>query len=58
MRDKTFSRRNMLLAGGAFTVGAAFSKSSKAIAAEPSVAGPEPTVWVEFGDARGDASDD
>jgi pimeloyl-ACP methyl ester carboxylesterase len=47
MRDKTFSRRNMLLAGGAVTVGAAFSKPSKAIAAESSGAGPEPTVWVD-----------
>jgi pimeloyl-ACP methyl ester carboxylesterase len=47
MRDATFSRRNMLLAWGALTVGAAFSKPSKAAAAEPSGAGPEPTSWVD-----------
>jgi pimeloyl-ACP methyl ester carboxylesterase len=47
MRDKTFSRRDMLWAGGALTVGAAFAEPLKAAAAEPSGAGPEPTSWVD-----------
>jgi pimeloyl-ACP methyl ester carboxylesterase len=47
MRDATFSRRDMLWAGGALTVGAAFSEPLKAAAAEPGGAGPEPTSWVD-----------
>jgi pimeloyl-ACP methyl ester carboxylesterase len=47
MRDATFSRRDMLWAGGALTVGAAFAEPPKAAAAEPSGAGPEPTSWVD-----------
>ncbi len=47
MRDATFSRRDMLWAGGALTVGAAFAELLKAAAAEPSGAGPEPTSWVD-----------
>jgi len=47
MRDATFSRRDMLWAGGALTVGAAFAEPLKAAAAEPSAAGPEPTSWVD-----------
>ena len=47
MRDATFSRRDMLTAAGALTVGAAFAKSLNVAAAEPSGAGPEPTSWVD-----------
>jgi pimeloyl-ACP methyl ester carboxylesterase len=47
MRGATFSRRDMLWAGGALTVGAAFAEPLKAAAAEPSGAGPEPTSWVD-----------
>ena len=47
MRDATLSRRDMLWAMGALTVGAAFAESPKAAAAEPSGAGPEPTSWVD-----------
>src|SRR5271154_4522587 len=47
MRDATFSRRDMLWAGGALTVGAAFAEPLKAAAAEPSGAGPERTSWVD-----------
>jgi pimeloyl-ACP methyl ester carboxylesterase len=47
MRDAMFSRRDMLWAGGALTVGAAFAEPLKAAAAEPSGAGPEPTSWVD-----------
>ena len=47
MRDATFSRRDMLWAGGALTVGAAFAEPLKAAAAEPGGAGPEPTSWVD-----------
>jgi pimeloyl-ACP methyl ester carboxylesterase len=47
MRDVTFSRRDMLWAGGVLTVGAAFAEPLKAAAAEPSGAGPEPTSWVD-----------
>jgi pimeloyl-ACP methyl ester carboxylesterase len=47
MRDTTFSRRDMLRAGAALTVGAAFAEPLKAAAAEPSGAGPEPTSWVD-----------
>ena len=47
MRDATFSRRDMLWAGGALTVGAAFAEPLKAAAPEPSEAGPGPTSWVD-----------
>jgi pimeloyl-ACP methyl ester carboxylesterase len=47
MPDATFSRRDMLRAGGALTVGAAFAEPLKAAAAEPSGAGREPTSWVD-----------
>jgi pimeloyl-ACP methyl ester carboxylesterase len=47
MRDATFSRRDMLWAGGALTVGAALAEPLKAAAAEPTGAGPEPTSWVD-----------
>jgi pimeloyl-ACP methyl ester carboxylesterase len=47
MRDATFSRRDMLWAGGALAVGAAFAEPLQAAAAEPSGAGPEPTAWVD-----------
>src|SRR6202011_4745270 len=43
MRDATFSRRDMLRAGGALAVGAAFAEPLEAAAAEPGGAGPEPT---------------
>src|SRR6267154_1956618 len=47
MRDATLSRRDMLRAVGALTVGAAFAEPPKAAAAEPGGAGPEPTSWVD-----------
>jgi pimeloyl-ACP methyl ester carboxylesterase len=47
MRDATFSRRDMLWAGGALAVGAAFAEPLKAAGAESSGAGPEPTSWVD-----------
>jgi pimeloyl-ACP methyl ester carboxylesterase len=47
MRDATFSRRDMLWAGGALAVGAAFAEPLKAAAAEPSGAGPQPTSWAD-----------
>ena len=47
MRDATFSRRDMLRAAGALTVGAAFAEPPKAAAAEPGEAGPEPTSWLD-----------
>jgi pimeloyl-ACP methyl ester carboxylesterase len=47
MRDATFSRRDMVWAGGALTVGAAFAQLLKAAATKPSGAGPESTSWVD-----------
>jgi pimeloyl-ACP methyl ester carboxylesterase len=47
MQEATFSRRDMLWAGGALTVAAAFTEPLKAAAAEPSGAGREPTSWVD-----------
>ena len=47
MRDARFSRRDMLLAGGALTVGVAFAEPLKAAATEPGGAGPEPASWVD-----------
>jgi hypothetical protein len=42
MRDVTFSRRDMLWAGGALAVSAASARLPKAEAVEPGGAGPEP----------------
>ena len=47
MRDATFSRRDMLWAGGALVVGAAFAEPLEAAAAEPNGAGSEPTSWAD-----------
>jgi pimeloyl-ACP methyl ester carboxylesterase len=47
MRDAKLSRRDMLWAGAALTVGAAFAEPPKAGAAEPGGAGPEPASWVD-----------
>jgi pimeloyl-ACP methyl ester carboxylesterase len=47
MREVRFSRRDMLWAGGALAVGAAFAKPLKAAPAEPSAAGPEPASWQD-----------
>jgi pimeloyl-ACP methyl ester carboxylesterase len=47
MRGTTFSRREMLLAGSALAVGAAFAEPLKAPAAEPIGAAAEPTSWVD-----------
>jgi pimeloyl-ACP methyl ester carboxylesterase len=47
MRDATFSRRDMLWAGGALAVGAAFAEPLEAAAAKPGGAGPEPAPWVD-----------
>src|SRR5262244_3183390 len=46
-RDATFSRRDMLWAGGALAVGAAFAKPVKAASGEPGRAGPNPTSWAD-----------
>jgi hypothetical protein len=47
MRDATLSRRDMLWAAGALTVGAAFAEPAKAAVAEPSGAGPERHLgWI------------
>src|SRR6516162_5000539 len=47
MQDATLSRRDMLWAGGALAVGAAFAEPSRGAALEPSEAGAEPTSWVD-----------
>jgi pimeloyl-ACP methyl ester carboxylesterase len=47
MRDTTLSRRDMLWAAGALTVGATFAEPAKVAASERSGAGPEPTSWVD-----------
>ena len=47
MQDTTFSRRDMLRAAGALTVGAAFAEPIKAATSEPSGSGPEPASWVD-----------
>jgi pimeloyl-ACP methyl ester carboxylesterase len=48
MRDAKLSRRDMLRAGAALTVGAAFAEPPTAAAAEPSGTGPEPAAsWVD-----------
>jgi pimeloyl-ACP methyl ester carboxylesterase len=47
MRDAAFSRRDMLTAAGALTVGAALAEPLRAAAAEPGGARPEPTSRVD-----------
>src|SRR5712672_2788023 len=47
MRDARFSRRDMLWAGSALAVGAAFAAPLKSADAEPRGAGPEPTSWMD-----------
>jgi pimeloyl-ACP methyl ester carboxylesterase len=47
MQGTTFSRRDMLWAGGALTVGAAFAEPFKAAAAEPDGASPGPASWLD-----------
>jgi pimeloyl-ACP methyl ester carboxylesterase len=47
MRDATFSRRDVLRAGGALAVGVAFAAPLKVAAAASGGAGPEPTSWVD-----------
>ena len=47
MRDAMLSRRDMLWAGAALAVGAAFAEPLKAAAAEPGGAGREPASWVD-----------
>jgi pimeloyl-ACP methyl ester carboxylesterase len=47
MRDTTFSRRDMIIAGAALTIGAAVAAPPKAAAAERSGDGAEPTSWVD-----------
>jgi alpha-beta hydrolase superfamily lysophospholipase len=47
MQDAMFSRRDMLRAGGALTVGAAFAEPLKAATSEPSGGVSEPTSWVD-----------
>ena len=47
MRDTTFSRRRLLRAAGALTVGAALAELPRAAASAPSGAGPGPTSWVD-----------
>jgi pimeloyl-ACP methyl ester carboxylesterase len=47
MTDATISRRDMLWAAGALSVGAAFAKPSRVVAAEPGGTGPEPASWVD-----------
>jgi hypothetical protein len=45
MRDATLSRRDILMAAGALTVGGAFAEPPEAAAAEPGGVGQEPTSW-------------
>ncbi|CDX17652.1 Epoxide hydrolase [Mesorhizobium sp. ORS 3324] len=47
MPDATFSRRDILWAGSALALGAAFADPHKAAAAEIRGAGPEPKSWVD-----------
>jgi pimeloyl-ACP methyl ester carboxylesterase len=47
MRDARFSRRDMLRAAGALTIGSAFAGPLKAAAAERSRDGLEPASWVD-----------
>ena len=47
MRDATLSRRDILWAGGALAVGAAFAEPSRTAAAAPSGTTPEPNSWVD-----------
>jgi pimeloyl-ACP methyl ester carboxylesterase len=47
MRDATLSRRDMLWAAGALTVGAAFAEPSIAAAPAPNGASAQPTSWLD-----------
>jgi pimeloyl-ACP methyl ester carboxylesterase len=47
MQDAMFSRRDMLRAGGALTVGAAFAEPLRVAAAAADGAAPEPASWVD-----------
>jgi pimeloyl-ACP methyl ester carboxylesterase len=47
MRDATLSRRDILWAAGALTVGTAFAEPSSAAAPEPSGTSAQPTSWVD-----------
>jgi len=47
MQGTTFSRRDMLRAGGALTVGAAFAEPLRVAAAAADGAAPEPASWVD-----------
>ena len=47
MLDATFSRRDMLRAGGALAAAAAFAEPFKVAAAEPGGADPTPTFWAD-----------
>ncbi|WP_426609383.1 alpha/beta fold hydrolase [Bradyrhizobium sp. McL0616] len=47
MSRETLSRRDMLWAAGAITVGAAFGQPSSAVAAEPAAVNAEPASWVD-----------
>jgi pimeloyl-ACP methyl ester carboxylesterase len=47
VRDATLSRREMLFAASALTIGAAFAGTSGAAAAEPGGDGPLPASWVD-----------
>ena len=47
MQDATFSRRDLLRAGGALAVGAAFAEPLKAATPEPGGGGAEPASWVD-----------
>ncbi len=46
-RDAAFSRRELLQAGSALAIGAAFAAPAIAASPEPSGEGPEPTAWVD-----------
>jgi pimeloyl-ACP methyl ester carboxylesterase len=47
MRDATLSRRDLLWAAGALTVGATFAEPSSADASQPSGASAQPKSWVD-----------
>jgi pimeloyl-ACP methyl ester carboxylesterase len=46
-RDATFSRRELLQAGSALAIGAAFAAPAIAASPKPGGEGPEPTAWVD-----------
>ena len=45
--ESTLSRRDMLVAAGALTIGAAFAQPSGAVAAEPAGINAEPSFWTD-----------